>query len=160
MILFEPITDRRAASGQVVWFGMWLAITAFAIGLHPSDSGHGTHEQLGLPPCPSVLLFDRPCPGCGLTTSWTAFVHGDWALAFHAHPLGPTLYMLFTVLAITGFIAYLRGQRVDFSAPWIGKATTVGILFFVAFGLVRMAVSPRFGTDGERAVAHALTPKL
>ena len=156
MALFEPITDRREASTQLIWFGAWVGVTSFAIYLSPSHAGHGTHEQLGLPPCPSVLMFDRPCPGCGLTTSWTAFVHGDWGLAFHAHPLGPVLYMLFTIGAIAGFGAWVRGNRLDLSAPWIQKGTTILLFIFVAFGLIRMLVSPGISTPQEKLVRSAI----
>src|SRR5438270_12571671 len=93
MALYESAEPRKRLSGQLMFFGVWLAITGFGAYLHPDPSGHGTHTQLGLPPCPSVLLFNRPCPGCGLTTSFTAFIHGDLASAFHAHPLGPLLYV-------------------------------------------------------------------
>ncbi|CAN5488934.1 hypothetical protein BH11ARM1_BH11ARM1_12050 [soil metagenome] len=156
MALSEPIVRRRDASGQIIWFVAWLSVTGFAMYLRPSAAGHGTHEELGLPPCPSVLLFDRPCPGCGLTTSWTAFIHGDWAMAFHAHPLGPPLYIGFTVVAILGFVEYLRGRRIEVHTEKVNKLVTAFFVCFVAFGLVRMALSPHYGTDQERLIQSAL----
>ena len=68
MVLFDDDWPRKRLSGHVVWFGSWVVITAIAAVLRPDPSHHGTHTQLGLPPCPAVLLFHRPCPGCGLTT--------------------------------------------------------------------------------------------
>src|SRR5881394_3155534 len=102
MALYEPAINRKKIAGQLAYFGAWLTVTVIGACLHPSATGHGTHEQLGLPPCPSVLLFDRPCPGCGLTTSFTAFVHGDFGFAFHAHPLGPLMYVALTTWAWLG----------------------------------------------------------
>lgn len=32
-----------------------------------------------------------PCPGCGMTRALTAFVKGDYPLAFHMHPLWPMI---------------------------------------------------------------------
>ena len=84
MALYDGTDNRTKLSGQLSFFFVWLAITLIAIVLRPDPSGHGTHTQLGLPPCPSVLLFNRPCPGCGLTTSFTAVLHGDFVAAFHA----------------------------------------------------------------------------
>ena len=112
MALLEPCTDKRILRGQLVVTFIWAIITGIGIALHPDRYGHGTHQQLGLPPCPSVLLFGRPCPGCGLTTSWTAFIHGHFAEAFHAHPLGPILYLLFTAVAIVNVYAYFKRYHV------------------------------------------------
>lgn len=76
MALLEYGYPRKALRSQLTWFASWAVITVIGAILSPEKSGHGTHQQLGLPPCPSVLFFDRPCPGCGLTTSWTALIHG------------------------------------------------------------------------------------
>src|SRR5438477_6772779 len=131
MALFEPAPSRRRIAGQLLYFLSWVTVTAVGAALHPSRTGHGTHEQLGLPPCPSVLLFDRPCPGCGLTTSWTAFIHGDFAFSFHAHPLGPSLYLFFAVTAILALRGFLAQQRFTIDSPRFNRAMiVVAIVFF------------------------------
>ena len=149
MALFEAVPERKQASGQLSLFLVWLGITAVAAYLHPDASGHGTHTQLGLPPCPSVLLFNRPCPGCGLTTSFTAFVHGDFGFAFHAHPLGPLMYVALTVWAWLGLYGFLKNKRLDGSGPTFNRAMIAFVVVFFAFGIVRMAVSPRFAASPE-----------
>ena len=53
-----------------------LALLATARSLSPSARDRGTHEQLGLPPCLAVLLWDTPCPACGMTTSWALATRG------------------------------------------------------------------------------------
>lgn len=111
MVLFDDGWPRKRLSAQMVWFGCWAAVTGVAAFLRPNIHHHGTHTQLGLPPCPSVLLFHRPCPGCGLTTSWTAFVHGDLAASFAAHPLGPVLYLAFATSALLGAYGWSTGKR-------------------------------------------------
>jgi hypothetical protein len=146
MGLFEPAENRRRIVGQFLYFLAWLAITSVAAFLHPSRSGHGTHEQLGLPPCPSVLLFDRPCPGCGLTTSWTAFVHGDFARSFHAHPLGPFLYLFFTVTALMALRGFILRLRMNVDTPKFNRAIIVCAIAFFCFGLVRMSVTTHYRT--------------
>ena len=46
--------------------------------LSPAAEGFGTHQQLGLPPCSTLALFGIRCPSCGMTTSWSLFVRGEW----------------------------------------------------------------------------------
>lgn len=37
--------------------------------------------------CPFYRLFSIPCPGCGLTRAWLAFLRGDISAAFEFHRL-------------------------------------------------------------------------
>ncbi len=151
MALFEPAPNRRSLASQLIWVLLWLAVTIFGLAMHPSRAGHGTHTQLGLPPCPSVLLFDRPCPGCGLTTSWTALLHGDFALAFHAHPLGPLVYLCFTVTAFACAWGWFHRMRLMADTP---KATRFLVAFavtFFIFGLGRMALVSHYRTAADFA---------
>jgi hypothetical protein len=156
MDLFERNVPRKQLVGQVTWFCVWLAVTGIGACLTPSTAGHGTHQELGLPPCPSVLLFDRPCPGCGLTTSWTALIHGQIGASFHAHALGPLLYLGFTATALLGIYGWVKQMRFRTDGPrvnrWIWACTAV---FFV-YGFGRMALSPHFGTSNERLYSSAL----
>ena len=39
-------------------------------------------------------LTGAPCPGCGLTRSVCALVHGRWGQAIGQHPLGPLVALL------------------------------------------------------------------
>ena len=61
----------------VAGLGM-LGLLLVARFLEPAASGMGTHQQLGLPPCSSILLWGMPCPACGMTTSWSLFTRGQW----------------------------------------------------------------------------------
>lgn len=156
MRLLEPEPNRRRAAAALVWFGTWLIVTVIALFLRPDPHGHGTHQQMGLPPCPSVLMLDRPCPGCGLTTSWTAFVHGDFARAFSAHALGPVLYLGFTTVAWFGFVGYLRRFRLREDIRGWDRMVWAGVLVFLGYGLIRMAVTPNYGMPHERLLTQTL----
>lgn len=149
MALYEPAPSRKAVSGQLLWFLGWLAVTVIGAILKPNPHGHGTHEQLGLPPCPSVLLFDRPCPGCGLTTSFTATIHGQWAAAFHAHPLGPFVYLMFTASALLALRGYFRQQRLNTATKQFSMALGAFAIFFIGFGLFRWVTTPNYASPGE-----------
>ena len=154
MALYEPVPHRKHAAGQLTLFATWTFVTACGAYLHPDPSGHGTHTQLGLPPCPSVLLFHRPCPGCGLTTSFTALIHGNLPFAFHAHPLGPFLYLGLTAWAWMGLYGWIKVWRLDGSGQTFNRALTAFMVIFFTFGFIRMALTPNYeGPTEARYVA-------
>lgn len=149
-IVREP--DKRRRLSQVTLFVLWAVATGIAAAMSPSPHGHGTHQKLGLPPCPSALLLDRPCPGCGLTTSWTRMVHGDLVGAFQAHAFGPITYALFTVCAIGAMIAFVRGFRLNSYNARFSKAVGVFAAVFIGYGIVRMAVVTDYRSPRERMI--------
>ncbi len=51
-------------------------------------------------PCPFKAIFGIPCPGCGLSTSIAALLHGDWQNAFSLHAFAP-VFLLAVVLLLT-----------------------------------------------------------
>ena len=155
MSLSEPASSRRDLGMSLTLSSVWVAVTAIGLSLKPDAHGHGTHQRLGLPPCPSVLLFDRPCPGCGLTTSWTALLHGDFALAFHAHALGPFLYLAFTLFALGTFGLALRRRR-WVETRWHTPAYAVGLALFLGYGFFRMSTTPHYATTRERLMVGKL----
>ena len=69
-----------------------LIITAFT--LTPDPAGHGTHTQLGLPPCGFLVYVGVPCPGCGLTTCFTNMVRFRFVEATQANPFGVALFLV------------------------------------------------------------------
>lgn len=149
MAFLEPCENKRALAGQLVVTVLWLAITGVGIYLSPDPHGHGTHQQLGLPPCPSVLFFDKPCPGCGLTTSWTSFIHGQFVDAFRAHPLGPLLYLAFTFFALANLWGFFKKRRIDTSGrKWMLGIMASAFIFF-GFGIVRFLVTTKYAAPNE-----------
>jgi hypothetical protein len=149
MAVFEPARSRRSIAGQVVWFTSWLAVTVVGAFLSPSPHGHGTHEQLGLPACPSVVFFDRPCPGCGLTTSFTATIHGRAIEAFQAHPLGPILYLIFTLSAVAALRGFMRRERFNVGEGPLYKAMWAFVIVFLSFGALRWYLMTDYAAPGE-----------
>jgi hypothetical protein len=135
---------------------MWLITTIVAAVLKPSPHGHGTHQQLGMAPCPSVLLFDRPCPGCGMTTSWTALVHGDLAGALHAHALGPITYLAFTLTAIAVIVAYARGQRLRTDTRAFNRGLVAFAVVYLGYGVVRMLTTTGYRAPHESVLSRVV----
>lgn len=137
MVRFVDSSGRRPLLGQFAWFLCWVVVTAIGIILSPSPNQHGTHQQLGLPPCPMVLLFHHPCPGCGLTTSFTATVHFQFVHAFEAHPFGPVLYLLQTGTALACGYGFFFRKKFDTDTKGWDRFLGVLVMAFVAFGLIR-----------------------
>ncbi len=74
--------------------GACLAVLALASWLTPAAAGHGTHSQLGLPPCGWAMTLDRPCPSCGMTTAFAHAADGRFAQAAWTQPAGLLLAIL------------------------------------------------------------------
>lgn len=155
---FEPEPNIRRRWANAIWFMVWLAVTALGLYLQPHHDGHGTHQSLGLPPCPSVLFLGRPCPGCGMTTSWTALLHGDLPASFAAHPLGPITYLLFTAGSLISAGASLRGLRWNTETPQFNRGLLVVMVIFLGFGILRMATVTNYRTPVESVWHQYLVP--
>lgn len=152
-MLFNRVESKKSLLSQLFFFFFWLAVTGIAIYLKPSAYGHGTHQELGLPPCPTVLIFNRPCPGCGLTTSFVALIHGNFSMAFRAHPLGPVLYVIFTLAAFLCLWGYLTENRFNAAAKVVQLPITAFVFVFIIFGVYRFATTPNYQTPFERTFA-------
>lgn len=82
---------RLQLSGRVVCIvvaTMCLAVIVTAFLLEPASKGHATHTQLGLPACGWATFFDKPCPTCGMTTSFALAAKGRFWTAFRTQPAG------------------------------------------------------------------------
>lgn len=80
------VSIHSQQNSQLAWPLRWLSLIAglvllamllIASRLTPATEGRGTHTQLGLPPCVSLVLWGKPCPACGMTTSWSYIMHGQ-----------------------------------------------------------------------------------
>lgn len=136
---FQRNVPRKYLVGQLLWFAVWVGVTTVGLILSASPVGHGTHQQLGLPPCAAVLMLGRPCPGCGLTTSWTATLHGQLLAAFQAHALGPILYLGFTVSALLCGVGFWRGWRWRLENREVSWLLVMTLVVFASYGAWRFA---------------------
>jgi hypothetical protein len=113
-----------AGAGAVLWI---------ARALEPDARGHGTHEQLGLPPCGFLELTGIPCPGCGLTTAFAHLARADVVAAFEANPGALPLFAvtLFAVpFAAAGAVTARRFE------PVVVNRTTSRVAILVVAALV------------------------
>ena len=103
----KPVLTRRLAWGGIA--AAAVTVLAVAAWLEPSASGHGTHTQLGLPPCGFLTLTGFPCPGCGLTTAFAHGVRGSLVQSAIANPLGLAMFLLTCLAVPVGFLGAVRG---------------------------------------------------
>jgi len=50
--------------------------------------------------CPFELIFNAPCPACGLSNSAACLIHGEISQSFACHPLGFILvaFLIFSII--------------------------------------------------------------
>jgi len=100
---------------RVVWFvlaALPATVIATAAALTPNPLGHGTHMQLGLPPCGFLVATGYPCPGCGLTTAFANMADGHIVDAARANAFGVLLFLVSAVTVIVSLLALVRGWAV------------------------------------------------
>lgn len=105
--------SKRAA--RLWWSGLLLipaVVLTLAAGLEPNPLGHGTHTQLGLPPCGFLLVTGYPCPGCGLTTSFAHMMNAELVAALRANAFGVLLFVSVVGFMGVAFWGLVRGAPV------------------------------------------------
>lgn len=119
-----------------------LTVLLIAAWLRPAAEGHATHTQLGLPACGWATAMGRPCPTCGMTTSFAWAAHGGYVESVRAQPFAALL----VVGAAAGFWAALHvaltGSRIGAT---IGGLVRPRVLWGLA-GLALAAWAYKFVT--------------
>ena len=133
----EP--DSRPSSGTrfvlaIIASGM-LTVFLIAFWLKPDPRGFGTHQQLGLPPCQFRQFLGVSCPHCGMTTSFSNFVRGNFHAAHRANPLGIPLAITWAFCVPWCFSVAITGRWIGTTDPfhWL----VFGTIFYLilAFGV-------------------------
>lgn len=96
-----------------------------------------THTQVGLPPCNFVTLTGgKPCPSCGMTTSFALLVRGDVGASLKANWVGTLLAVFWAGLLVWSVASALTG-RFWFVPPGRGELVatiTVGAFLVLMLG--------------------------
>ena len=118
------------------------ALLVVAAWLSPSEEGHGTHTQLGLPPCGWVVGMGMPCPSCGMTTSFAHAADGDFIGSFRAQPAGAFLAIISAMIFVISGWVLLTGSAIG--AFWfdrLGKRFLVlSVLIFLSAWVYKILV--------------------
>ena len=96
--------------GLLVALPCWVVL-GLALSLTPHAEGHGTHRDLGLPPCQWIITYGIPCPTCGMTTSVSAWAHGNAFLGLKAQPFGVVIFAIVLAGALAGTAQMLMGRK-------------------------------------------------
>ncbi|MEZ6137102.1 MAG: DUF2752 domain-containing protein [Pirellulaceae bacterium] len=106
--------------------------------LEPSAAGYGTHQQLGLPPCTSVALFNMRCPACGMTTSWALMVRGRWIESATVNAGGFLLSLI--ALAYLPISCYFFFWGRSSRRGWVSLALAIGLMAALIVAIVQWCV--------------------
>ena len=115
----------------VTWAMLLMGGFVVARSLEPDSRGFGTHQQLGLPECSVRQMFSRPCPGCGMTTSFSHFIRGEIYSATRANPAGVLLAMVCLLMIPWSLLSAAHGNLWLVDEPLMFLAAVV-----VAIGAV------------------------
>jgi hypothetical protein len=129
----EPTGGRLGRSRRALLLSWGLCLAAgfaLAASVEPDPRGFGTHQRLGLPPCTFHVLTGLPCPGCGLTTSISHFVRGEFAGSIRANLAGFVLAMACAVQIPWALHAAWTGR------PWGAGQYPPGMLVVWTLGVV------------------------
>ena len=106
-----------------------------------------------MPICLFRYVTGLPCPGCGLTRSFSCILHGDFVRAYDYHPFGYVLLPIFLLMASTLLLrASLRFRIESFfriHQPKLKLLYLTLIYGFIAFGAVRTVL---YAVEGLRAL--------
>jgi hypothetical protein len=120
----EPVRKPR---DEIPWINRWvrfalLLITVLLIGvftlalrLNPYDRygeprRMGTHMEMGLPECTFYEVTGKPCPSCGMTTSFALLMRGDVVNSLKANAVGTLLAVFCLALIPWNLVCVLRGR--------------------------------------------------
>lgn len=85
-----PRVAARATSGERIAAAIIalciLAVLVTAASLTPSQSGLGTHKQMGLSECSWIAMMGKPCPTCGMTTAFASAANLSPVASIRAQP--------------------------------------------------------------------------
>jgi hypothetical protein len=69
-----------------------------------------THTQLGMPPCSFEVLTGKPCPSCGMTTSFALLVRGDVVSSARANWVGSVICVLWAATLVWAVASGVWGK--------------------------------------------------
>ena len=143
------VPPRLAWVVRILLVGMALVFTVvltLAFTLNPYDADGNprtmaTHTQLGLPPCNFVTLTGKPCPACGMTTSFALLMKGDLLNSAKANWVGTGLAATCLLCVPWAVGSAMRGRY--FVIGSFEKASTVGVIvllvaMFSRWGVVQL----------------------
>ena len=132
----EAARTRRLVRATLLAVAVALAgVFVAAFRIHPYDADgnprtSATHTQLGMPACNFVTLTGKPCPSCGMTTSFALLVRGDVGASARANWVGSVICLMWAAALVWATASGVRGKPL-FVPPGRGE-----LVFTVLTGAV------------------------
>lgn len=125
--------------GYFVLILLFPLILILAYYLNPDQSGVGTHKGLGLPPCGFYTIFHKPCPSCGMTTSFSLLMHGNIIKALKTQPAGVFLFLSTFFIWITIPFHYAKEKKlIDLlELPYLLPILIANLIIIIAVWIIR-----------------------
>jgi hypothetical protein len=98
-----------------------------------------THTQLGVPPCNFIVMTGKPCPACGMSTSFALLVRGDVAASLRANWAGTLIAVLWAVTMVWALASGLKGR------PLFIPRGRGELILTVSVGVVLLLMLARWG---------------
>ena len=138
-----PQMTRIVRGSLLAVGGMLIGVFAIAFWLNPYDPDGrprrmATHTQLGMPPCNFVVLTGKPCPACGMTTSFALLVRGDVSNSLRANWAGSLIAVLWALTMVWALVGGIVGRALFIPA---GKGEPI---LTIAVGLVLVVMLTRW----------------
>jgi hypothetical protein len=111
------------------------AALVIGILLTPSPDGMGTHTQLGIQPCGMWVIMHKPCPTCGVTTSFALASHGRFVESAVNQPFGLVVFVVMVAGLLVNAWAAIAGRT------WFPLATVRRVSIIIIAGFIVLAVS-------------------
>ena len=110
-----PNTGRIARLTLLLIGALLAGVFAVAFYLNPYDADGrprtmATHTQLGMPPCNFVILTGKPCPSCGMTTSFALLVRGDIGASLRANWAGTLIAVMWAITMVWAVASGIKGR--------------------------------------------------
>ncbi len=140
----RPAKPRRMKGYiRILLIGMAVGFTgviATALWLQPYTADgqprtNATHTQLGLPQCSMIEMTGKPCPACGMTTSFALLTHGDPLNSLRANWVGTILCGSIILITPWLLVGAIRGRLL-----WVRNGelfTTILLTTLLALMLIR-----------------------
>lgn len=137
-IPLERTTPLRATRGERIGAAILalatLSVLSIAAYLTPDPAGHATHTQLGMPTCTWVMMYEKPCPTCGMTTAFSHAGEAHWISAILTQPMGAFLALLTTMIFWAATHQAVTGSRIGSVAQAYITPKLITTLFLLAMG--------------------------